>query len=130
MTEMPESHPQWDDDDIKDFVSELLSAADRGKFQCCWCKRYFPRPYRKGRLPRACDEHKHLVKAHRENVRRREGKRVYPPCCEDSPNRVCDQHKQHRRFRYYWNHEVISQGDSEFLSSITEGGQLNGFHIV
>jgi hypothetical protein len=111
-------------------VRFLLDDVDNELFRCCWCKQTFPRPHHKGRRPRACDEHKHLIKAHRENVRRREGKRVYPPCCLDAPGRVCNQHKQFRRFKYHWYHQPISQSDSEFLSSITEAGQLDGFHIV
>lgn len=101
-----------------------------GTYRCRLCRQLFPRTNPRGRLPRACPEHRKLVKSLNDRKRRRQSQRVYPPCCVAATGRVCPQHTQFRRFKYHWLHQVISDNDSEFLSSITESGQLDGFHIV
>lgn len=85
-------------------------------YKCRWCHQRFPRENPKGRLPRACPEHRKAVKSLHDRLRRRQPKRVYPQCCLDAPGRVCPQHTQFRRFKYYWHHYTVPTA-SKFLDS-------------
>jgi DNA-directed RNA polymerase subunit RPC12/RpoP len=87
-------------------------------YKCRVCKKLFRRETLRGRLPRACPEHRHLVKGIRD--RKRVAGERSPCCAQLGPGRVCEQHKQFRGFKQYWVRTVKREPMDPVLLAIMD----------
>lgn len=77
-------------------------------YRCRVCKKNFPRENLLGRLPRACPEHRHLVKGVSDRKRGDPVPRL--PCCVEA-GRQCAQHRQWKQFKRTWIRQVRKPAD-------------------